>query len=74
MNLICGNIEVVGTINAGGLGCGGANIGFSTGTTVSTFDQNFVDDDVVIVNVTDFEPDGNCGTGGYQVQLRFTKQ
>ena len=22
----------------------------------------------------DFEPDGNCGTGGYQVQLRFTKQ
>ena len=74
MILACGEVLVKGTINAGGLGCGGANIGFATGDPVSSYDQNFVDDDVILLNVTDFKPDGNCDTGGYQVQLRFTKQ
>jgi hypothetical protein len=74
MTLCCGDILVTGTINAGGLGCGGSNIGFSTGIPVSAYDQTFIDDDVITVNVTDFSPDGSCDTGGYQVELRFTKQ
>jgi hypothetical protein len=74
MNLCCGEILVTGTINAGGLGCGGSNIGFSTGNPVSTYDQTFIDDDIITVNVTDFSPDGSCDTGGYPVELRFTKQ
>jgi hypothetical protein len=73
MNLSCGDILVTGTINSGGLGCG-SNVGFSTGSPVSTYDETFIDDDVITVNVTDFSPDGSCGTGGYQVELRFTKQ
>jgi len=73
MNLSCGEILVTGTINSGGLGCG-SNIGFSTGNPVSTYDQTFIDDDIITVNVTDFSPDGSCDTGGYPVELRFTKQ
>ena len=70
IDLICGDILVTGT---GGLGCG-AGIGQSTGTPVSNFDLNFEDDDVIEINVEDFNPDGNCGTGSYQMTLRFTKQ
>ena len=73
LDLICGDILVSGSIQAGGLGCGG-NIGQSTGSPVSKFDTNFVDDDVIEINVEDFNPDGECETGGYQVKLRFTKQ
>ena len=73
LDLICGDILVTGAIASGGLGCGG-NIGQSTGSPVSQFDQNFVDDDVIEINVEDFNPDGECGTGGYQITLRFTKQ
>lgn len=76
MNLVCGEIQVTGSINAGGLGCGGANIGFASGSPISTYDQSFslASDDVMLVNVSDFEPDGNCDTGSYSVELRFTEQ
>lgn len=76
MNFVCGEIQVTGSINAGGLGCGGANIGFASGTPISTYDQGFSEtsDDIMLVNVADFEPDGNCDTGSYQVELRFTEQ
>ena len=73
MELQCGEIETNGRINAGGLGCG-SNIGFSTGGTVSTYDESFVDDAVITVYVTDFDPGGSCSGGAYQVELRFTKQ
>jgi len=70
LDLICGNIFVTGT---GGLGCG-SGIGQATGTPISPFDLNFEDDDVIEINVEDFNPDGDCGTGSYQMTLRFTKQ
>lgn len=73
MLLDCGKIRVNGTINSGGLGCGGANVGFATGDPVSTYTEEF-DDDVILVNVSDYDPDGNCKTGPYPVELRFTKQ
>jgi hypothetical protein len=73
MTLSCGEILVTGTINAGELGCG-SNVGFSTGNPVSTYDETFINDDVITVNVTDFSPDGSCDTGGYPAELRFTKQ
>lgn len=74
LDLICGDILVSGSIAAGGLSCGDVNIGQSTGSPVSKFDTNFIDDDVIEVNIEDFNPDGDCGTGGYQVTLRLTKQ
>ena len=74
MTLACGEIYVLGTINAGGLGCGGSNIGFSTGDPISSYDETYTDDDVIVVNVSDFKPDGSCDTGDYPVVLRFTKQ
>jgi hypothetical protein len=58
MSLVCGEIFVTGTINDGALGCG---------------DVNFTDD-VITVNVTDFDPNGGCDEEEYQVVLRFTKQ
>ncbi len=73
MNLSCGDILVTGSINAGGLGCGGANIGFATGNPISTYDED-LGDDIMLVNLNDFEPDGNCATGSYPVEVRFTKQ
>lgn len=73
MTLACGEIHVLGTITAGGLGCG-SNIGFSTGDPVSSYDPTYIDDDVITVNVSDFYPDGSCDTGDYPVELRFTKQ
>lgn len=73
MNLVCGEIQVTGTINSGSLGCG-SNIGFSTGTPVSTYDQSFTTDDVITVNVADFDPDGSCDTGSYPIELQFTRQ
>lgn len=73
MNLECGVIQVIGNINEGRLGCG-SNIGFSTGDPVSAYDPTYADDDVITVNVSDFNPDGSCDTGDYPVELRFTKQ
>ncbi len=70
LDLICGDIFVTGS---GSLGCG-AGIGQATGTPISKFDQSFEDDDVIEINVEDFNPDGDCGTGSYQMTLRFTKQ
>lgn len=71
MVLECGEMEIDGSINAGELGCGG-NIGFSTGSTVTTYD--LADDAIITVHVTDFDPNGSCSNGAYQVELRFTKQ
>jgi hypothetical protein len=70
IDLICGDIFFTGT---GGLGCG-SGIGQATGSPISNFDLNFEDDDVIEINVEDFNPDGGCGTGSYQMTLRFTKQ
>lgn len=74
MFLCHGEILVRGSINAGSLGCGGANVGFSTSVPASPYDETFISDDVILVNVSDYDPDGNCETGSYPVQLRFTKQ
>ena len=73
MTLCQGEISVLGTIDISSLGCG-SNIGFSSGMPLGTYDETFMADDVVLVNVTDFDPDGSCDSGGYPVQLRFTKQ
>ena len=72
MELVCGDIIVLP--NEVGLSCGGDNIGWTNGTPSATFDQNFVDDDVIDVNVEDFNPDGSCDVGSAQIVLRFTKQ
>ena len=72
MDLVCGKIIVLP--NEVGLSCGGDNIGWTQGTPAAEFDQEFVDDDVILVNVEDFNPDGSCGVGSAQIVLRFTKQ
>lgn len=72
MEFVCGQIIVLP--NEVGLSCGGDNIGWTQGTPAATFDVNFVDDDVIDVNVEDFNPDGSCGVGSAQIVLRFTKQ
>lgn len=69
---VCGNIQVLGTSAAGTLGCGDGSIGQATANPPSTYDLS--SDDVVIVNLLDFEPDAGCDTGNYPVTLRFTKQ
>lgn len=69
---LCGNVEVLGTAIAGTLGCGGGSIGQATAVPPSTY--NLSSDDVVIIDLLDFEPDGGCNTGNYAVTLRFTKQ
>ncbi len=76
MYLCGGEISVVGSINSDALGCGGANIGFATGSPAQTYDPAFPDPDdaIMLVDVADFEPDGNCETGSYPVELRFTEQ
>jgi hypothetical protein len=69
--LFCdGQVMVRGTINAGGLGCG-SNIGFSTGAPPASYS---LDDAVIPVHVTDFDPNGRCDEAPYQVRLRFTRQ
>ncbi|MEJ1223014.1 hypothetical protein [Sediminicola sp. 1XM1-17] len=73
MNFVCDRISMVGAINTGGLGCGGGNIGQTTGETPTFFDQNLVDDDEIILNISDFDGDGGCDTGSYQITVRLTK-
>lgn len=73
MNFVCDRISMVGAVNTGGLGCGGGNIGQSTGDTVTFFDQNLVDDAEIILSITDFDGDGGCGTGSNQITVRLTK-
>ncbi len=72
--LDCNQIFVTGNIQPGNgtLGCGTGSIGQSTAAIPGTYDVN-VGDDVITVNVKDFEPDGGCGTN-YEAVLRFTKQ
>ncbi len=71
--LICNDIFVFGTAVGGTLGCGGgATIGQSTPPVPSQYD--LLDDNVIIIDILDFQGDGNCGTGNYPVTLRFTKQ
>lgn len=74
LTFLCGIVEVLGAPNAGGLACdaGAPPIGQATAIPPSTYDLS--SDDVVIVNLLDFEPDGGCNTGNYPVTLRFTKQ
>ena len=73
MQFICGEILVLDDSVA--LACaGGTAIGWTQGTPAATFDINFVDDDVIDVNIEDANPDGNCSAGSGQVVLRFTKQ
>lgn len=64
-----GEVFVAGTINDGTLGCG-SNLGFGTGVPASTYD--LMQDALVPVGVTDFEPTGSCDESPYQVALQFT--
>ena len=74
LNFVCDRIFVTNTINAGGLGCGGANIGSMTGTTfVNFFDQDLMDDDTIDLSISDFNPDGNCDTGPNEIVVRLTR-
>ncbi len=74
-----GTLEVFGENLGPQLGCtpeiiDDPSIGFSTGIPASTYSVSETDDDIVLVNVTDFEPDGGCpGENAYQVELRFTE-
>ncbi len=77
MNLVCNEIQVSGTINPGNgtLGCDGvSSIEFGTGNPISTYTQGEVEDDIMLVNVTDFAVANECGVSPYQVELRFTEQ
>lgn len=69
LNFVCDRISMSGT---GGLGCSDGNIRQATGNTVTFFDQNLVDDDEIILHITDFSSDGGCG-GAYQMQVKLTK-
>lgn len=70
MEFICGEIIVLP--NEVGLSCGGDNIGWTQGAVAATFDTEFIEDDVIDVNIEDANPDGSCGAGSGQVTLRFT--
>jgi len=72
LSLICNEIFVSGGAASGTLGCGGGSIGQSTPEVPSAYDIE--NDTEIIIEILDFEPDGGCGTGGYPVTLRFTKQ
>ncbi len=69
---LCGEIEVLGTAVAGTLGCGTGSIGQATPAVPSSYDLS--NDQEVIINLLDFEPDAGCETGNYPVTLKFTKQ
>jgi len=72
LDLICGEVFVTGT--GSGLACaaGAPAIGQSTPEVPSTYSVE--NDTEILLDLIDFEPDGDCGTGGYPVTLRFTKQ
>jgi len=71
LDLICGEVFVTGT--GSGLACApGPAIGQSTPEVPSTY--NTENDIEILLDLIDFDPDGGCGTGGYLVILKFTKQ
>jgi len=72
--LSCDNFLVMGTIapDNGTLGCGDGSIGQSTPDIPTTYDLD--NDDVLEIGFNDFDPDAGCGTGGYPVLLRLTRQ
>ncbi|MGH1539525.1 MAG: hypothetical protein ACRBHB_03800 [Arenicella sp.] len=70
-----GTMEVLGENLGPDLGCTpGISIIFSTGIPASTYSVSETDDDIVLVNVTDYAPGGGCPDElAYQVELRFTE-
>ncbi|MEX2350139.1 MAG: DUF1735 domain-containing protein [Flavobacteriaceae bacterium] len=73
----CGTIRARGLPQGGGLSCdGGATdpISQATSPNATYAEADLENDDVVIVEILNFEPDGGCGTGSYPVTLQFTKQ
>lgn len=72
LSFVCGEIQVLGTATAGTLGCGGGSIQQATAPTPTAY--NLADDNVIDIDMLDFEPDAGCGTGNYPVTLRHTKQ
>lgn len=74
LDLICGDILVSSDLTGGSLSCADAPIAFAQGLVTATFDVNFVDDDVFEIQIADFTPDGDCGTGPNQIVIRLTKQ
>lgn len=75
LQLVCGDILVSGTAEAGTLGCGDGSIGQSNGDIPpSDYLMNGGDDSVVEVAFEDFNPDAGCGTGSYPVTITLTRQ
>ncbi len=74
LDLICGNILVSADLTGGSVSCDSAPIAFAQGNVTTTFDVNFVDDDVFEIQIADFTPDGDCETGPNQIVIRLTKQ
>lgn len=72
LSLICNEIFVNGSAASGALGCGDGSIGQSNTETPTIYDIE--NDDEIIIEILDFEPDAGCGTGSYPVTLKFTKQ
>ena len=72
LDLICDEVFVTGTGSNLSCEAGAPFIGQSTPEIPSTYS---VENDIeILLDLIDFEPDGGCGTGGYPVTLRFTKQ
>lgn len=72
LTLSCGDIFVFGTWPGGTLGCGAGGIEQSSPVVPSTY--SLADDTVFDIDLLDFEGDGGCGTGNYEVSIRLTKQ
>jgi hypothetical protein len=72
LDLICGEVFVTGT--GSNLSCD-TNISFIGQSTPEVPSTYSVENDIeILLDLIDFEPDGGCGTGGYPVTLKFTKQ
>jgi len=72
MTLSCGNLFFTGTAVAGTLGCGGGTI--TQGPTDPPATYSLANDTDFEIEIVDFADDAGCGTGSYNVTLRFIKQ
>lgn len=72
MTLSCGDLFFAGTSVSGTLGCGGGTI--TQGDTDPPATYSLGNDTDFEIEIVDFADDAGCGTGSYNVTLRFIKQ
>lgn len=74
MNLSCGNLIFTGTAASSTLGCDGGATTITQGPTEPPAQYSLANDTDFEIDIIDFAHDGGCGTGSYNVTLRFIKQ